>query len=318
MSSLPSAAPVSPAVAVTCGPGTYLDAVTSQCLSCLSGINAAGQLVDSGHAFIFPFTQTPSGLLSTPYGCFCEIEVLVVGGGGAGGGNIIGGGGGSGGAYQTPAPVDASNVGFIEVTVGAGGLGQNGNGLSGTSSTVLLKSSSNAEMGRFEAGGGGGGGSQSSSRGASGLGIAAAANGQGGSGGGGARSGAGGGAGPNGGFVGGSGASYGGGGGGASGGGGTSASSNRGKNGGVGKVLSLAQAIGKNAVAGGGGGAGPYGSGGGGSGIGGRGGYYSARFIECTSGVANTGSGGGGNYSGHGCKGADGLVVIKLKTCAVP
>ena len=235
-------------------------------------------------------------IINVPNNVLCDI--LVIGGGGGGINNYIhfdntnypGGGGGAGALIYFKNYV--LSTGTYNIYVGKGGLG---NGSSGTSS--YIKDNNNINI---RASGGGGGGKWTSK------------NGDNGGSGGGAGYGCSSGAAVSTlnipvkvyGFNGNDGYTSQGGGGGGAGGGGFHALS--GGHGGAGKQIDI---TGTNTFYAGGGGGG--GSGQGGSGIGGNGGGAGASGL---SGATDTGSGGGGGYTSGGV-GANGIVLIRYKTC---
>lgn len=107
-------------------------------------------------------TFTTSGSWTVPCGV-TSVTIGLWGGGGAGGGSSInnsGGSGGGGGAYVVNTFAVSSGQ-VISYTIGAGGIGTNGNGASGTSSTL------SGPFGAMSAGFGTGGGAN---QGAAGLG----------------------------------------------------------------------------------------------------------------------------------------------------
>ena len=224
------------------------------------------------------------------------LNLLVVGGG-AGGGSTGGGGGGAGQVVSKTLVVTAP----VSVTIGAGGTGTSGDGVSG----------GNTIFGSTLAQGGGGGGQGG---GTPHAGVAGACGGGGGGySGGNSESGGTGSPGYNGGASSGTGPAYGGGGGGGNGAGGSPGTGISGGNGGAGVANSITGA----SVYYGGGGGGGAGSGSanssGGSSIGGDG-------SDTTTGgnASSYGSGGGGGaYNGggyNGGNGSDGVVILSFPT----
>lgn len=251
-------------------------------------------------------TFTSSGTFQVTAGAK-NVDYLVIAGGG-GGGRPYSGAGGAGGYIESNVSL---NVGTYTVTVGAGGAGTTGDGVSAPGAN-----GSNSVFGTIATAIGGGGGAQ----------YSGGTPGSGGSGGGGGgedssiRGSGTAGQGNVGGYGSSGGIYRGGGGGGAGGAGVAGGSSGSGGTGGAGLASSI---TGTSVTRAGGGGGGIYNAPGlpagvGGSGGGGAGGVGSANG---TSGTANTGGGGGGcggigngpNGGGNAGSGGSGIVIIRYQ-----
>lgn len=230
------------------------------------------------------------------------VASLAVGGGGGGGTQYGGGGGGGGLVYTTPGAM--YGPGSYPVTVGAGGLGAVGNGISGQDGANGGNSVFDPSGANIVAFGGGGG-----------AGITTGHNGGSGGGGGGVATNAGGlgtlGQGNNGGNATGSGTNGGGGGGGCGAVGGDAVGGGAGGSGGVGCSNSISGA--PIFYAGGGGGNSSNNS----NGIGGNGGGGAASLnASGTDATVNTGGGGGGgsdNIPFRAGNGGSGRVVVRYQ-----
>ena len=244
-----------------------------------------------------------------------DIEYLVIAGGAGGGGclnNTLGSAGGGAGGYRTATGFGVTDQTY-NITVGSGGAGGTGKGVSVPTNG---SNGGNSIFGSITSTGGGGG----AHGGLAGSGTGVVGN-TGGSGGGSSRAQSGAAASPAGqGNTGGDGsvnAFYaGGGGGGSSAVGGNAVSASPGYGTGGAGGAGTSSSITGNAVirAGGGGGGGHYAGGAGGSG-GGGGGTNNAGGADGSSALTNSGSGGGGcHYLGahSGGNGGSGIVILKI------